>query len=147
MYTAWKLSNYGVFFGLYFLVFGLSTEKYGPEKTPYLDTFHEVVSILCKVYGTISISWFSKKLSENVKLRNVWSSSTLAFSSQCFSKHYLLLLIFTPAFKKVWPIKLLMWNSFIVYNLRYGSKLEVNCQTGWTLSIRSNLLFWKNILR
>ena len=26
----------------YFLVFGLSTGKYGPEKTPYLDTFHAV---------------------------------------------------------------------------------------------------------
>ena len=34
-FTAWKVSKYGVFFGPYFPVFG-------PEKTPYLDTFHEV---------------------------------------------------------------------------------------------------------
>ena len=35
-----KVSKYGVFSGRYFPVFELNTEKYGPEKTPYLDTFH-----------------------------------------------------------------------------------------------------------
>ena len=51
--TAWRVSKYGVFSGPYFPAFGLSTErylsvfspnagKYGPEKTPYLDTFHAV---------------------------------------------------------------------------------------------------------
>ena len=33
--TAWKVSKYGVFSGP-------STGKYGPEKTPYLDTVHAV---------------------------------------------------------------------------------------------------------
>ena len=37
-YTAWKLSKYGIISGPYFPVFGLNTEKYGPEITPYLDT-------------------------------------------------------------------------------------------------------------
>ena len=55
------MSKYGVFSGPYFPAFGLNTEryavrrdteylsvfspnagKYGPEKTPYLDTFHAV---------------------------------------------------------------------------------------------------------
>ena len=57
--TARKVSQYGVFTGPYFPVFGLKTEnvpysvrifsvfspntgKYGPQKTPYLDTFHAV---------------------------------------------------------------------------------------------------------
>ena len=40
------MSKYGVFSGPYFPVFGLNTGKYGPEKTPYLDTFHAVVSFL-----------------------------------------------------------------------------------------------------
>ena len=55
--TAWKVSKYGFFSGPYFPVFGLNAEiysksvnlrihpnrgKYGPEKTPYLDTFHTV---------------------------------------------------------------------------------------------------------
>ena len=31
--TAWKVSKYGV-------ISGPNTGKYGPEKTPYLDTFH-----------------------------------------------------------------------------------------------------------
>ena len=39
-WTAWKVFKYGVFSGLYFPVFGLNTVKYGPEKYPYLDTFH-----------------------------------------------------------------------------------------------------------
>ena len=47
------MSKYGVFSGPYFLAFRLNTERYfvslriqsecgknGPEKTPYLDTFH-----------------------------------------------------------------------------------------------------------
>ena len=45
--AAYKVSKYRVFSGPYFPVFGLNTEvpntgKYGPEKTPYLDTFHAV---------------------------------------------------------------------------------------------------------
>ena len=51
LFTAQKVSKYGVISGLYFPVFGLNTEiygvnygpkKYGPEITPYLDTFHAV---------------------------------------------------------------------------------------------------------
>ena len=41
-HTAWKVFKYGVFSGLYFPVFSPNTGKYGPEKTPYLDTFHTV---------------------------------------------------------------------------------------------------------
>ena len=43
--TAWKVSKYGVISVLYFSVFGLNTEKYGPEITPYLDTFHAVLPV------------------------------------------------------------------------------------------------------
>ena len=32
------------FSGPYFRVFGLDTAKYGPEKTPYLDTFHVLLN-------------------------------------------------------------------------------------------------------
>ena len=34
--------KYGVISDPYFPVFGLNTGKYGPEITPYLDTFHSV---------------------------------------------------------------------------------------------------------
>ena len=40
--TSWKVSKNGVTSGPYFPVFGLSTGKYGPEITPYLDPFHVV---------------------------------------------------------------------------------------------------------
>ena len=52
-YTARKVSKYGVLSGPYFPAFGLNTKRYevfslnvgryGPEKTPYLDTFHSVI--------------------------------------------------------------------------------------------------------
>ena len=45
-FTAWKVSKYGVISGPYFSVFGLNTGKYGPEITPYLDTFHASNKIL-----------------------------------------------------------------------------------------------------
>ena len=41
-HTARKVSKYGVFNGPYFSVFSPNRGKYGPEKTPHLDTFHAV---------------------------------------------------------------------------------------------------------
>ena len=38
---AWKVSKYGVVSGPYFPVFSPNREKYGPEKTPYLDLINE----------------------------------------------------------------------------------------------------------
>ena len=40
--TVWKRSKYGVFSGRYFVVFSPNMGEYGPEETPYLDTFHSV---------------------------------------------------------------------------------------------------------
>ena len=34
--------NWNTWYFPYFPVFSLNTRKYGPEKTPYLDTFHAV---------------------------------------------------------------------------------------------------------
>ena len=62
IFTARKVSKYGVISGPYFSVFGLNAEiyrisvfspntgKYGPEKTPYLDTFHVVFECESKVH-------------------------------------------------------------------------------------------------
>ena len=42
--TAWKKSKYGV-------LSGTNTGKYGPDKTPYLDTFHAMkVAVNSKHY-------------------------------------------------------------------------------------------------
>ena len=52
--TARKMSIYGDFSGPLFFhicteydfpVFGPTVGKYGPEKTPYLDTFHAIIDI------------------------------------------------------------------------------------------------------
>ena len=43
-YHCVKSAKYGIFSGPYFPAFGLNTERYyGPENTPYLDTFHAVL--------------------------------------------------------------------------------------------------------
>ena len=44
VFTVWSVSKYGVFSGANFLTFALNTRKYGPEKTPYLNTFHAVLA-------------------------------------------------------------------------------------------------------
>ena len=42
--TVWNVFKYGVFSGPYFPVFRPNAGEYGPEKAPYLGTFH----IVCK---------------------------------------------------------------------------------------------------
>ena len=48
-HTLWKVSKCRVLSGLYFPIFSPNTGKYGPEKTPYLNTFHTVTTIYSKV--------------------------------------------------------------------------------------------------
>ena len=76
-YTAGKVSKYEVISSPYFPVFGLNTEifsvvsvfgpntgKYGPEITPYLDTFYTVskniVLQLSPEYSQGNVIWMSK---------------------------------------------------------------------------------------
>ena len=51
--SAWKVSKYGVISGPYSPVFSPNTGKFGPEITPYLETFHAVyrmrLLLLCSV--------------------------------------------------------------------------------------------------
>ena len=55
--TARKVSKYGVFSGSSFPVSGLNAEKYGPEKTPYLDSFDTVrdVSRSFHLVGAVAV--------------------------------------------------------------------------------------------
>ena len=64
------MSKYGVFPGPYFPVFGLNTEifspnigKYGPEKTPSLDTFHAVM-LFTKLQASFKLSGKSHDFSK-----------------------------------------------------------------------------------
>ena len=61
--TAWKVSKYGIFSGPYFPSFGLNMEKYGPGKTPYLDTFRAVDFIwegrLFQIFGPKTLKLLS----------------------------------------------------------------------------------------
>ena len=53
--TAWKVPKYGVVSGTYFPVFSPNTGKYGPEITPYLDTFHAVR--ICTIVPGVFYIW------------------------------------------------------------------------------------------
>ena len=51
----WKASKYGVISDPYFPVFSPNTGQYGPEITPYLDTFHAItVSTFCSSLPSLS---------------------------------------------------------------------------------------------
>ena len=79
--TAWKVSKYGVISGPYFPAFGLKTGKslsifspnagkYGPEITPYLDTFHAVGALArhgldTKFFTTNFLQTFGKAKKSN----------------------------------------------------------------------------------
>ena len=69
--TAWKVSKYGVISGSYFPVFSPNTGKYGPEITPYLNTFHAVHAKMVennRIFFSVSPYWtlgFSRK--DNIK--------------------------------------------------------------------------------
>ena len=71
--TAWKVSKYGVISGPYFPIFRLNTGKYGPEITPYLDTFHAV----------------SRCLKENVKLQRFLTPRSKIIKSWDFFQFYI----------------------------------------------------------
>ena len=58
-FTALKVPKYGVIPGTLFSVFSPNTGKYGPEITPYLDTFHAVFIIIkSRVSFTVAIARF-----------------------------------------------------------------------------------------
>ena len=60
--NAWKMSKCGVFSGPYFAAFELNTGKYGPERNPYLDTFHAVYIWLLN-----QITYQRMQKSDNIK--------------------------------------------------------------------------------
>ena len=66
------MSQYGVFSGPYFPAFGLNTEQYEPQKTPYLDTFYAVKIYLRKE----SWKWKRENINRNNTeqyLRFIWN--------------------------------------------------------------------------
>ena len=79
-----KASEYGVFSGPYFPVFSPNTEKYEPEKTSHLDTFHAVigsekfsVTLLYRVSKAFRIFNGTSNIIEIVKMNFRFSASKL----------------------------------------------------------------------
>ena len=66
--------EYGVFSGPYFLVFSPNTGKYGPEKTPYLETFLAHSAI------------FTKKVHHRCLTAEVYSEPNQTSKMELFAK-------------------------------------------------------------
>ena len=76
----------GVFSGPNFPALGLNAGKYGPEKTPYLDTFH-AVNILISVtpdYIILFVKDIANKLS--YLMWNDWSKDVRIAAAKCLGK-------------------------------------------------------------
>ena len=105
--TTWKVSKYGVFF---WSVFSRIRTEYGPEKTPYFDTFHTVKFIFAFCFS-ITISyleyWRFIEMGQNLippyhfqPLRNIYTficSTYPRFPARIF-KHS----TFTPLEISIW---------------------------------------------
>ena len=85
------MSKYGVSSGPYFLIFGLNTGKYGPEKTPYLDTFHaaffflivdKTIKIDSKLLYSYRNNWLIAKCYKKKKAMNIRYGKVIIFQAQ-----------------------------------------------------------------
>ena len=88
VFTAWKVSQYGVFSGPYFPIFG-------PEITPYLDTFHAVLYLQ-------SFQYFVSKFLQNCHWEEEVTEAPFPhiFLIQYSSKKYMFLKSFIYGFKQ-----------------------------------------------
>ena len=83
-FTAWKVTKYRVFSGLYFPGFGLNTEifysvnlciqsnggKYEPEKTLYLDTKQCLLWVLSRILFSFSLIFMENLFIKDLKRRS-----------------------------------------------------------------------------
>ena len=115
--TAWKVSKCGVISGSYFPSFGQNTgkylsifspnaEKYGPEITPYLDTFHAVGALTrhglnTKFFITNFLQTFVKAKKSNIYFRES-IISILLFNFLNFFRELIIFFmnILIPRYKK-----------------------------------------------
>ena len=92
------MSKYGVISGLYFPVFSPNTGKYGPEITPYLDTFHGVavefwptfdikISIILPIfYKKLQSYTFQKAQRRLSKLANIHINRATHYKNDALKK-------------------------------------------------------------
>ena len=71
------MPKYGVYSGPYFPIFSPNTGKCGPEKTPYLDIFHTVLSDRAECIIILALHKIRKKVRIFFLLRNQKEKSRL----------------------------------------------------------------------
>ena len=123
LFPAWKVSKFEVFFGPYFAVFSPNTGKYGPEETPYLDTFHLVVrtekvdeknGIICLV-SMFPSQFMVLKLSKTVHFLQFWADLS--------AKPTTALAIYIYASESS---RYTLWENAMVYRVRSHRSWDIN---------------------
>ena len=76
--TAWKVSKYEAFSGLYFPVVSANTGKYGPEKSPYLNTSENTTFLRLNNES----NW------HNNPICNIWNYSLILFENAKWKKDF-----------------------------------------------------------
>ena len=131
--TVWNVSKYGVFSGPYFPVLSLNGGKYGPEKTPYLDTFHAI----CLPFGT---GWGLDEL--RTSLLDVFQILNCT-SCRCVWKLHVCLSIYDL----LTDTRRQRVNEISVHDIQYHRKLKHSCnvdkkQRSKTFFLSIKLYIW-----
>ena len=110
------MSKYGVFCGAYFPVLSPKTGNYGPEKPPYLDTFHAV------------------KINKSSKIGQQQKTLTSAFAKFLTAIAKVLLLEERPSTKTLSPTNFVI---FPISSLRsFGNSWGNSCAVFFILDIK-----------
>ena len=119
--TAWKVSKYRVISGSYFPEFGLNTQrylsvfspharKYGPQKTPYLDTFHALYEVNQLLYRSNQRRCFVKRLFLKIYHYSQKNTCTWGLQPETCKKE-ILVQVFSCAFCEIFK------NSFFTEHI------------------------------
>ena len=108
-----EVSKCGVFSGPYFPVFIPNTEKYGPGKTPYLDTFHAVGKLHPR-----------KRMDKKGKNDDFIYKYQLKKTCGMFKSS----LKFSVVILIISPYSVRMWENTDQNNSKYGHFLRSDCE-------------------
>ena len=111
------MSKYEIISGPYFPVLSPNTGKYGPEVTPFLDTFHDAVIILDKSADNYALSIYGYNIIRVDHLLNQRRGGVCI----CFKEQFQLKQVITPNFSECILCEILMGNKIDYTAVTYRS--------------------------
>ena len=116
--AVWKISKYRVFSGSYLDIFSPNTGKYGPEKNPYLYTFHRLFPwIYCLLRERLFSNTFKmfpiKRRQVLGEIPPLWKKHSLTWSFAPLKRNPNQFVIFNPR-KVPWNWIAFSQNSLVI---------------------------------